>query len=496
MVEDLHIFHPVALISVLLLLGIFASKISSWIKIPTLLMIMLVGMLAGTDGLGKIPFRDFTEAAHLGTIALLFILFSGGYDTSWKSIRKVIVPGTLLCTVGVACTAALVALFAVWYMKMDWRFGLLLGSVISSTDAAAVFSIFQSESTALKGNLRPILEMESGSNDPMAAFLTFFVIYQILGESSWWSIFYEMPLQIGVGALVGFLVGRYTAHLINHVKLDFDGLYYVIGVATVLLSYSLTEICHGNGFMGVYVCGVTLGNSHFIHKHGLGRFHDGLAWLMQLALFLTLGLLVNPSDLKEYWLSGTLLVFFLILIARPASVFVSLCFSRFNFREKILISCGGIRGAAPILLSLYPVVSFGHNPELQKQAIQNFNLVFFAVIWSVLIQGKTLMKLAKWLKLGIATETVPRPPLEFEETGLSTSQMYEFNIKEDSPALHKPIKELELPENVLVYLIRRDGVFIVPRGKTIIEQDDALLMLIEPSVAPTVEPLFLAKVGE
>ncbi|MBO5436753.1 MAG: potassium/proton antiporter, partial [Thermoguttaceae bacterium] len=362
-----------AVVALLLFLGIFASKISSWVKIPTLLMILFLGMLAGSEGIGKIRFDDYDAAVKIGTLGLIFILFSGGYDTSWSSVRKVLVPGTILSTFGVLLTAVLTGLFAAWLLDWNWRSGILLGAVISSTDAAAVFALFRSQSSSLKGDLRPILEYESGSNDPMATFLTLFMIDLMLDPSaSVFSIFYLMPLRIGVGTLVGFLIGRYVARLMNHAKLDYDGLYYVIGIATVFLAYGLSELFAGNGFMAVYVCGLTMGNSRFLFKHGLGRFHDGIAWLMQVSLFLSLGLLVTPSQLPGIALYGAVLAVFLMFAARPVSVFVSLIGSSFNFREKLLISWGGIRGAAPIVLSIFPCLSFHKNPEL----FTNANLIY------------------------------------------------------------------------------------------------------------------------
>ncbi len=489
-----QITYTYAFYALLLFLGIFASKIASWVKIPTLLMILIVGILAGSTGLECFKFDSFEDAVQLGTLGLAFILFSGGYDTSWKSMKKVLVPGTILATLGVLLTAVLTGVFATWLLGWDWRYGLLLGSVVSSTDAAAVFSLFRSESTALKGNLRPLLEYESGSNDPMATFLTLFVISMITSDASIWSIFYLLPLRIGVGALIGFSVGYAVTRLMNIAKLDYDGLYYVIGIGTVFLCFSLSDLCMGNSFMAVYVCGVTMGNSRFIYKHGLGRFHDGIAWLMQVALFLTLGLLLNLHELPTIAVSGTILFLFISFLARPLSVFPLMIRSGFSLREQFLISWGGIRGAAPIVLSIFPCLAFQKDPVLAPIARDIFNIVFFVVIWSILLQGKSLMTLARRLNLGKAAKTKPRPPLEFEETGISNSRMYEIAIGEKSPAVGMAIKDILLPENVLIYLIRRDGVFILPRGGTVIQVEDELLMMMEPHIAPTVEPLFLSKV--
>ncbi len=490
--NNLLIQYEYAIFALLLFLGIFASKISSLIRIPTLLMFLLIGVLAGSEGIGHIPFNDFSVAARLGTLALTFILFSGGYDTSWSSVRKVLLPGTILCTVGVFITAILAGIFTSWLLGWNLRCGLLLGAAVSSTDAAAVFTLFRSKSAGLKGNLRPLLEYESGSNDPMATFLTLFMIAMIQNpEMSFASFFYLFPLRIGVGALVGFLIGKYIAHLMNLVKLDYDGLYYVIGIATVFLSYSVSEIFQGNGFMAVYVCGLTLGNSRFIYKHGLGRFHDGIAWLMQVTLFLTLGLLATPSDIPTLAFNGIALAFFIMFVARPVSVFLSLIGSHFSLREQLLVSWGGIRGAAPIVLAIFPCLAFHNTPEMETISHTIFHLVFFIVILSVLIQGKTLMRLAHWLQLDEVARTKARPPLEFEETGITSNRMYEFYIGEHSPALGIAIKDLFLPEKVLVYLIRRDGIFILPRGGTVVQFDDELLMLMDPEIAAQIERLFL-----
>ncbi|MDO4569092.1 MAG: potassium/proton antiporter [Planctomycetia bacterium] len=487
--EDIYIQYGI--IAVFLFLGIFASKISSLIKIPTLLMFLIIGMIAGSEGLGGYAYEDYSSACQIGTLALAFILFSGGYDTSWSSVKKVLVPGTILSTLGVFLTALFIGIFTSWYMGWDIRYGLLLGSVVSSTDAATVFAIFRSKSVALKGNLRPLLEYESGSNDPMATFLTVFMISMILhpGDASYLQIVPAFCQRIGVGVLAGVFVGFCVARLMNDVKLEYDGLYYVIGIGTVFLAFSSSEACGGNGFMAVYVCGLVMGNSRFIYKHGLGRFHDGIAWLMQVTLFLALGLLVTPSHFKEIVVPGLAIAAFIMFVARPLSVYLGLIKSSFNFREQTLVAWGGIRGAAPIVLAIFPCLAFREDPEKLDMAISIFHLVFFIVLSSMLIQGKTLMPLARLMRLDEVARAKPRAPLEFEETGRSKSRMYEFEISEGSPIIGLAIRNLNLPENVLVYLIRRDGLFIVPRGGTEIMQDDELMMMMEPESLAQVENL-------
>ncbi|MDO4583931.1 MAG: potassium/proton antiporter [Planctomycetia bacterium] len=476
--------------AILIFLGIFGSKVSSFLQIPILLVFLIIGMLAGSDGLGGIVFEDYAAAGNVGTIALMFILFSGGYDTSWQSIRKVLFRGTLLSTLGVFLTAVFIGLFTAWWMEWPLPYGLLLGAIVSSTDAAAVFAIFRSKSVGLKGDLRPILEYESGSNDPMATFLTFFMIQMIATSStSYLTLLPQFFQKIGVGVVVGFLVAKAIVWLINRAKLEYDGLYYVIGIATVLLSYGTSEICSGNGFMSVYVSGLVFGNSRFIYKHGLGRFHDGIAWLMQVVMFLTLGLLVSPNRMAWDWSSGVLIAFFIMLVARPLCVFLCLLGSSFHWREQLLISWGGIRGAAPIVLAIFPCLAFQNTPNADF-ALTIFHLVFFIVILSVLIQGKTLMPLARWLGVDEVARAKPRAPLEFEETGRSRSRMYEFEITHDSPIAGAEIKNIGFPGGALVYLIRRDGLFVVPNGSTVIQVEDELMMMMEPEMLPEVATLF------
>ena len=325
---------------------------------------------------------------------LSFILFAGGLETQWESISSEIWRGLSLSTLGVVITATLVGMFAVMVLKFSVLEGMLLGAIVSSTDAAAVFSVLGSSKVRLKGGLKPLLELESGSNDPMAVFLTLGII-RILSNpgSSLWDLVPSFFLQMGLGSVLGYALGKAMIFVINRLRLEFEGLYPVLSLAGVLFIYGLTTSLGGNGFLAVYVAGILLGNHEFIHKKSLILFHDGLAWLMQITMFLTLGLLVFPRRLPAIAGIGLIVSLFLIFVARPISVFASLLFAKLNYRRKAMISWVGLRGAAPIILATFPLVA-----GIPK-ADTIFNLVFFIVLTSVLLQGTTITQTARWLKV-------------------------------------------------------------------------------------------------
>ncbi|MDD5419992.1 MAG: potassium/proton antiporter, partial [Methanomicrobiaceae archaeon] len=351
-------------VALLFLISIIANKFSERLGVPALLIFLVVGMLAGSEGPGGIPFDEPMIAQIIGIIALAYILFSGGLDTRWEQIRPVLWPGIALATIGVVLTAVLVGAFAVLAFGLPPLTGLLLGAVVSSTDAAAVFSVLRRAKSRLRGNLRPFLELESGSNDPMAVLLTTGVIGVIMTP--------DMPLvalvpifvqQMAVGGLFGYGMGKASVLLINRLKLEFEGLYPVLTLAMVLLTYGLTATVGGNGFLAVYITGLVIGNSIIVHKKSLIRFHDGIAWLMQIVMFLALGLLVFPSQLVPVIVPGLLAAFFLILVARPAAVLITLLPWKMPMNEKALVSWTGLRGAVPIILATYPLVAGVPNAE-------------------------------------------------------------------------------------------------------------------------------------
>lgn len=385
-------------------------------------------------------------------------------------------------------TAVFVGILAVLVLGFTWLEGLLLGSVISSTDAAAIFAVLRSRNVSLKGQLKPLLELESASNDPMAIFLTTTML-TLLSDSSvpWWFAFPTFVKRMLIGGGMGLLLGKGAIYLINRLRLEYEGLYPVLTMAAVLLVFGMTEVLGGNGFLAVYVAGVVLGNADFIHKRSIERFHDGLSWLMQIAMFLMLGLQVFPSHLTPVTGYGLLLVAFLMLVARPLAVMTCLIGSGLTVREKLLTSWAGLRGAVPIVLATFPMTAG------IQQAEMIFNLVFFVVIVSVLLQGRSLTRVAHWLKLDRPTESKIRMPLEFDRTedGLRTS-MVESVVAPDSPAAGKQIIQLKLPKGVLVAMIQRHGEYLVPDGGTEFQPGDVVLVLGEKDSLNIVRRLLAA----
>ncbi len=458
------------IIAGLLALSILASKASSVLGVPALVLFLAIGVLAGSEGVGGIYFDDPQLAQSVGVVALIFILFSGGLDTAWGEIKPVLKHGLALATAGVLITALVVGLFATAALGFSLLEGLLFGAIISSTDAAAVFSLMRMRSTRLAGNLEPLIELESGSNDPMAVFLTIGMISLLTTPGG--SVLSLLPmflLQMSLGAAFGLAIGYLGVRVMNRIRLQADGLYVIITIAIVLVAYSATAIVGGNGFLAVYLCGLFMGNQDFIHKRSLSRFHDGLAWLMQIAMFLTLGLLVFPSRLLPLTGVALLSAAFLVFVARPIAVFLSLCWARMSLRELALISWVGLRGAAPIILATFPLVAG------LPQAGLIFNLVFFVVLTSVLLQGTSVSLVANWLGLNLPTER--RPPPTIRVIDGSRARTIDIRISVTSPAVGKQIVDLRLPKGALIVLITRDGNHIVPTGSTVIEANDTLTLL-------------------
>jgi len=471
--------------SLLLLLSILASKVASIIRVPALIIFILVGMVAGSEGPGGIEFDDAWVAQLLGVIALAFIIFSGGLHSSWKSVSPVLWTGVSLSTIGVFLTAILVGLFVHYLLDFSILMALLLGAIVSSTDAAAVFSVMSSSGTKLKGSLKDLLEFESASNDPMAVILTLGFIHLLTNpEASIWSMVLLLIQQMVLGIVIGFIMGKVIVFNVNRLRLNFEGLYPVLTLALVIFTYGLTASIGGSGFLAVYIAGLILGGSDFIHKQSLTRFHDGLAWLMQITMFLILGLLVFPSRLFPIIVSGLLISLFLIIIARPIGVFISLPFGKNSLKEKTFISWVGLRGAVPIILATFPLLAGVPKADIL------FNIVFFIVITSVLIQGTTIALAAKLLGVN-APETKTRTEhVEFEFHYDENSQKIELVIPQNSEAIGKQLVELGLPESAIIVLIKREDKSIVPRGGTMIEPQDKLLILAENDDLPKIKSIF------
>jgi cell volume regulation protein A len=458
--------------AVLIVAGVFASKASDRLGVPALLLFLALGMLAGSEGPGGIWFDNAGVAQLVGVTALAFILFAGGLETPWRDAAPVLWTGIALATIGNLATAGLVGWFASSMFGFGWKEGLLLGSILSSTDAAAVFAVLRSRGAGLKGRLRPLLELESGSNDPMAVFLTLsFILLIQHPETPLISLAPRFLWQMGVGAAAGYGAGRASVWLINRADLAADGLYPVLTIGLALLIYALVSTVGGNGFLAVYIAGLVMGNRQVIHRGTITRFHNGLAWLMQIAMFLTLGLLVFPSHLAAVAAVGAGVALFLIFVARPAAVFLTLLPARMPLREKTLVAWVGLRGAAPIILATFPLVAAAPGAETY------FNVVFFAVLASVLLQGTTIPLVAGWL--GVREDAAPRraPPLEFVPAVPASSALTEVVVPPGSPVAGRRLVSLRLPPTALVVLIARGDEYVVPRGGTAIEAGDVLMVL-------------------
>jgi cell volume regulation protein A len=456
--------------AILLILSILAGKTLSRFGVPTLILFLIIGLMAGSEGFGGINFDDAGIAQFIGIVALNFILFSGGLDTNWERVRPILWRGISLSTIGVFITALSVGLFVHYAFNFTLAEGLLLGSIVSATDAAAVFSILRSRGIRLKGSLGPILELESGSNDPMAYFLTIALTSIVqTGISDPIQLTLHFLQEFTIGAAAGYIMGRLSHMILNNIKLDTEGLYPVLLLGLAFLTYAGTHSIGGNGFLAVYLCAIVLGNRSFIHKRTLTRFYEGQAWLMQIILFLTLGLLVYPSDIIPVIGSGLLISAFLIFIARPLGVFLSLIFFKTNIRSKLFISWVGLRGGIPIVFATYPMLA-----GIDK-ADNIFNLVFFISVSSVLLQGTSLPIVARWLHVSLPTSLKRKDGTNALEH--IRSEMKEYMISSTSRVVGKKIVEMNIPVSIHIMSIKRGDHYIQPVGSTRIKAHDIIYIL-------------------
>lgn len=458
--------------SILLFISIVAGKTSYKFGVPTLILFLGIGMLAGEDGLGGIPFNNAQIAQFIGVVSLNFILFSGGLDTDWKSVKPIWKEGIVLSTVGVLLTAISLGMFVYYVTDFTIFESLLLGSIVSSTDAAAVFSILRSKNLALRSNLRPTLELESGSNDPMAYVLTIAFLGLVVNQDqSWTSIIPLFFQQMIIGTIAGFGFGRLSKIIINRIKLDFEGLYSVLVIALMFITFSVTDAVGGNGFLAIYIAAVYLGNKYLIHKKTILKMYDGLAWLMQIVLFLTLGLLVLPSQIVPVIGIGLLISLFLMLVARPLSVFISLIPFKMKMRRRFYISWVGLRGAVPIVFATYPLLA-----GIEK-ANMIFNIVFFIALTSILVQGTSLGIVAKWLNVSIPEKAKKLSPTDEFLSEHPKTEMREIGIGNANRTVGKMIVDIEFPKSAIIAMIKRDDEYITPNGSTIINGGDVLIVL-------------------
>ncbi len=470
--------------SILLFASVVAGKVGYRFGVPALLLFLGVGMLFGTDGLG-IEFDNARLAQFIGMLALSVILFSGGMDTKFSEIKPVLAPGMVLATVGVVMTAFLTGGFiylisSLFHFELTFLESLLMAAVMSSTDSASVFSILRSKRQGLKEQLRPLLELESGSNDPMAYITTVLLLNiataQVAGGVNWWHTVGLFFMQMGIGAAAGYLLGLATVWVINHININNGALYSVLLLAFVFFIFSITDLVGGNGYLAVYIAGLVVGNKKIVFKRTLTTFLDGFTWLFQIVMFLALGLLVNPHQLvvPETVSVGLLVSFFMIIFARPLTVFLCLvAFRRFSFKALLYVSWVGLRGAVPIIFATYPLVAVadGFDPGVADMI---FNVVFFITIVSLAIQGSTVGKMAELLGL---SQTMPEDSFGIDLPDKIKSALSEFEVNANFLRRGNQLKNIELPDHSLVLMVKRGEEYFVPRGNTKLLEGDKLLLI-------------------
>jgi len=456
----------------ILFLSIIASKVSARIGVPSLFLFIVIGMAAGSDGLKVIIFENYTLAYNISVLALAFILFAGGLETNKDEIKPVFKHGIVLSSLGVFLTALFVGLFAHFAAGLKLEEGLFIGAIISSTDAAAVFGILRSRSLHLPGKLRSLLEFESGSNDPMAVFLTMgLIVYYTDPNAGAGSILLLFASQLIIGCLGGFLLGRLVVRLLHKFRLEYEGLYPILTIACVLAIFSITALAQGSGFLAVYIAGIIIGNSSFTHKRSILRFHNAVAWLFQIVTFCALGLLVFPSQLPHIAAEAIAISLFLIFLARPLAIGLSILPFGMPLREYVFTSWVGLKGIVPVVLAIFPL--FNNVPGAQLI----FNVVFFVVLFSLILQGTTIPWVANKLKLVLPSAERQEHPFVFEASHELTSDMVEYELHDCSHVIGKQLKEITLPESTLVALVGRGGQYTIPKGNTVLERGDTIFVL-------------------
>ncbi|SIS45185.1 potassium/proton antiporter [Salimicrobium flavidum] len=460
----------------LLFSGVIVAKFSSRWGIPSLILFIMVGMLIGSDGLGFVYFDDARTAQIIGVFALVIILFEGGLHAKWATVKSVAVPSLSLATFGVLITSVLIGFSAYYLFNFSLLEGMLLGAIVGSTDAAAVFAALKERN--IKAKMGATLEAESGTNDPMAVFLTLSLIELLVAEQgSIWSMIPTFFLQMGLGLVLGLILGKTASISINNIRLDSSALYPILSVAFALVTYSITAFVGGSGFLAVYVAALVIGNSELTYRYSIFQFNEGFAWMAQILMFIILGLLVFPGQLftPEIMGNGFLLAFLLILIARPAAVFLSLIKMNYTIKEKIFISWAGLRGAVPIVLATFPIVEGLDASRLM------FNIVFFIVLTSALVQGSTISYVAAKLNLVGEKKDVPHHSIELISMGKAQAEMIQFQTNRESAVVGKKLHEISFPNRANVSAIIRNNHVITPYGETEIKAGDFLYILVEAS---------------
>ncbi|NDV66955.1 potassium/proton antiporter [Bacteroides sp. 224] len=466
--------------SILLFFSIVASKTGYRFGVPALLLFLFVGMLFGSDGLG-LQFNNASEAQFIGMVSLSVILFSGGMDTKYSEIKPVIAPGIVLSTLGVFLTALFTGVF-IWFITgmeftnihLPFLTSLLLAATMSSTDSASVFAILRSQKMNLKHNLRPMLELESGSNDPMAYMMTI-VMIQVIGSAGMGigQIALSFLIQFAVGAGAGYLLGKLAIFMLNKLNIDNQSLYPILLLAFVFFIFSFTDRINGNGYLAVYIAGMMVGNNKIPYRKDTATIMDGLSWLCQIIMFLSLGLLVNPHELLDIALVASLIGIFMIIIGRPLSVFLCLLpFKNINLNSKLFVSWVGLRGAVPIIFATYPVVANIEGANII------FNIVFFITILSLIIQGTTIPFVARLLNLSIPLEKTGN------DFGIELPEEINSNLRDVTVTLEMlekadTLKDMDLPIGTLVMIVKRENEYLIPNGTLKLKEGDKLLLISE-----------------
>lgn len=467
--------------SILLFVSILVGKTGYRFGVPALLLFLVVGMLFGSDGLGM-QFHNAKEAQFIGMVALSIILFSGGMDTKFKEIKPILAQGIVLSTAGVLLTAFFTGLFIWWLSGMSWTniqlpliTSLLLAATMSSTDSASVFAILRSQKMNLKHNLRPMLELESGSNDPMAYMLTIVLIQFILSSGMGAvSILMSFIIQFIVGAAAGYLLGKIAILMLNKLNIDNQALYPILLLSFVFFTFSLTDLLKGNGYLAVYIAGMMVGNNKIMYRKEIYTFMDGLTWLFQIIMFLCLGLLVNPHEMLEIAVVALLIGVFMIVIGRPLSVFLCLLpfGNRVKLKSRLFISWVGLRGAVPIIFATYPVVAG------VPGAHSIFNIVFFITIVSLVVQGTTVSWVARLLGLSIPLEKTGND-FGVELPDEIDSDLRDVTVTEEILKKGETLKDMNLPQGTLVMIVKRGDEYLIPNGTLKLRVGDKLLLISE-----------------